>query len=174
MGLHGNGLHQPDRLRHTLTSWLGLAIILAMPDGAKTSSPQFQAHGAAYLIASPLTIAVLWIAIRKARRDFAEYLALNWPSSGELLRALTITAMILLAESLAVYFIGAEHLSPDPYASANRAEGFFILSIAGCIAVPIVEEFLFRGFMFRGWPQSFLRPVGSIVLTSVLWAMMHT
>jgi membrane protease YdiL (CAAX protease family) len=28
--------------------------------------------------------------------------------------------------------------------------------------------------MFRGWSQSFLGPVGSTVLTSVLWGMMHT
>ena len=37
-----------------------------------------------------------------------------------------------------------------------------------------MEEFVVRGFMFRGWSQSFLGPVGSIVLTSVLWAMIHT
>jgi hypothetical protein len=46
--------------------------------------------------------------------------------------------------------------------------------IGGCIAVPLMEEFVFRGFIFRGWSQSFLGPVGSIVLTSVLWAMIHT
>jgi uncharacterized protein len=28
--------------------------------------------------------------------------------------------------------------------------------------------------MFRGWSQSFLGPVGSILLTSVLWGMIHT
>ena len=37
-----------------------------------------------------------------------------------------------------------------------------------------MEEFVVRGFMFRGWSQSLLGPVGSIVLTSVLWAMIHT
>jgi|GEM_PF-5267013 uncharacterized protein len=87
---------------YSLTSGLAFTIVLAMHDGAKTlSSAQIQADGAAYIVASPLTIAVLWIAIRMARRDFAEYLALNWPSSGELLRALAIAAILLLAESLA-------------------------------------------------------------------------
>jgi hypothetical protein len=101
---------------YTLVSGLTLTI-LAVPDGAKTLSPaQFQADGAAYIIACPLTVVVLWIAIRNARRDFAEYLALNWPSSGQLLRALAS----------------------------------------------------------RRYSQSFLGPVGSIVLTSVLWGMIHT
>jgi membrane protease YdiL (CAAX protease family) len=157
---------------YTLTA--GLAL-LAMTDGAKTPFPaQIQAHGAAYIVASPLTIAVLWVAIRKAGRDFAEYLALNWPSSGELLRALAIMAIILLAEALAMYVVGAGEISPDPYVGANQAEGFLILLIGGCIAVPVMEEFVLRGFMFRGWSQSFLGPVGSTVLTSVLWGMMHT
>ena len=154
-----------------LTSGLALAIVLAMHDGANTSSAaQFQAYGAGYIVASPLTIAVLWIAVRTARRDFAEYLALNWPSPGELLRALAITAILLLAES----FVGAGEAPPDPYVSGKHADGFLILLIGSCIAVPVMEEFVLRGFMFRGWSQSFLGPVGSIVLTSVLWAMMHT
>ena len=36
-----------------------------------------------------------------------------------------------------------------------------------------MEEFVFRGFIFRGWSESFLGPVGCIVLTSVVWAMLH-
>jgi membrane protease YdiL (CAAX protease family) len=142
-----------------LTWGLTSTIMLAMYDGANTSSAaQFQAYGAAYIM---------------ARRDFAEYLALNWPSSGELLRALAITAILLLAQSLALSFVGAGEAPPDPYASGRPADGFLIFLIGGCIAVPVMEEFVVRGFMFRGWSQSFLGPVGSIVLTSVLWGMMH-
>jgi membrane protease YdiL (CAAX protease family) len=158
---------------YSLTCGLALTIMLALPDGTKTLSPaQIQAAGAAYIVASPLTIAVLWIAIRMAGRDFAEYLALNWPSSGELLRALAITALLLLVESLALSAVGAQE--PDPYVNAERASAFLIFLIGACIAAPVMEEFVVRGFMFRGWSQSFLGPVGSIVVTSVLWAMIHT
>jgi membrane protease YdiL (CAAX protease family) len=160
---------------YTLSSGLALAIMLAMQDGAKTLSPaQFQAYGAAYIVASPLTIAVLWVAIRMAGRDFAEYLALNWPSSGELLRALAITAILLLVESLTISVVDTDETLAGPYVSARQAGGLLILLIGGCIAAPVMEEFVVRGFMFRGWSQSFLGPVGSIVVTSVLWAMMHT
>jgi uncharacterized protein len=48
-----------------------------------------------------------------------------------------------------------------------------ISMIGGCIAVPIMEEFVIRGFMFRGWSQSFLGPVGAIIATSLVWAMIH-
>jgi hypothetical protein len=120
---------------YSLTARLALGFMLAMYDGAKTlSSAQIQAYGAAYIVASPLTIAVLWIAIRMARRDFAEYLALNWPSSGELLRALAIAAILLLAETVAVSIVGAEEISPNPPARS---------------ALAYVDEFVVRGFMFR-------------------------
>ncbi|WP_426443284.1 CPBP family intramembrane glutamic endopeptidase [Bradyrhizobium genosp. P] len=46
--------------------------------------------------------------------------------------------------------------------------------IGGCLSAPIMEEFVIRGFMFRGWSQSFLGPIGAIVLTSVVWALNHT
>jgi membrane protease YdiL (CAAX protease family) len=31
-----------------------------------------------------------------------------------------------------------------------------------------------RGFLFRGWSASFLRPAGAIALTSMIWAATHT
>ncbi len=159
---------------YTLTAQLAAGITLAMSDATTTSAAQFRAYGVGYIVASPLTIAVLWIAIRRARREFAEYLALDWPSTGEVLRALAITAILLSAESFAVSVVGKEEISPNPYISADQAGAFLIFLIGGCIAAPIMEEFVLRGFMFRGWSQSCLRPVGSIVVTSVLWAMIHT
>jgi len=158
-----------------LTSGFSLAIMLAMQDGPKTlPSAHFESYGAAYIVASPLTIAVVWIAIRMARRDFAEYLALNWPSSDELLHALLIAATLLLAEFLAGSIFGERGDWTNQYTGAKQADGFLIFLMGGTIAVPLMEEFVVRGFMFRGWSQSFLGPVGSIVLTSVLWAMIHT
>jgi len=165
----------------TLTSGLALGIMLGMQEGAKNLSPaQLQAltmqghwYGAALIVASPFTIAVLWIAIRRARREFAEYLALNWPSPGELVRALVIMAIVLVAEMVVAYFVDAENPSVDPYLRVN-GPGLLILLVGGCIAGPIMEEFVVRGFMFRGWSQSFLGPIGAIALTSAVWAMTHT
>jgi uncharacterized protein len=158
---------------YTLTSGYALAIALAMFDRAATSSAaQFQAYGAGYIVAAPLTIAVVWYAIRIAHRDFAEYLALNWPSPVVLLRALAITAVLLLIEYFALAYFGSEET--PPVVSSEHADGFIIFMIAGCIAVPLMEELVVRGFKFRGWSQSFLGPVRAILLSSVLWGLIHT
>jgi membrane protease YdiL (CAAX protease family) len=165
----------------TLTSGLALIIMVTMHDGAKTLSlAQFEAlamqgrwYGGALTIASPLTIAVLWIAIRMAGREFAEYLALNWPSPGELVRALPVAAIYLVV-CIVIASGGAEGPLVDPLLSVRGPGGLLILLIGGCIAAPMMEEFVIRGFMFRGWSESFLGPIGAIVLTSALWGMYHT
>jgi membrane protease YdiL (CAAX protease family) len=167
---------------YQLTAGLALTIMLGMQDGAKNLSPeQFYALaaqgrwcGAALIIASPLTIAVLWIAIRRTGREFAEYLALNWPSASELARALVIMAILLLAELVPGYSVDAQYPSVVPLLSVNGAGGLLILLVAGCIAGPIMEEFIVRGFMFRGWSQSFLGPIGAVTLTAAVWALTHT
>jgi membrane protease YdiL (CAAX protease family) len=109
-----------------------------------------------------------------ARREFAEYLALNWPRRSELLRALGIMFIVVLAEGFVASFVGVQKPATDVTLDVGGSGGLLILLIGGCIAGPIVEEFVVRGFMFRGWSQSFLGPIGAIVLTSAVWAMNHT
>jgi uncharacterized protein len=166
----------------TLTSGIALGVLLGMQEGVNSLSPaQLEAlatqgrwYGTALIVASPLTVAVLWIAIRMAGRDFAEYLALNWPSRGQLVRALGIMAVLLIAEMVAGYVVDAKDATPTSLLRVNGPGGLLILLVAGCIAGPIMEEFIVRGFMFRGWSESFLGPMGAIVLTAAVWAMTHT
>jgi uncharacterized protein len=150
---------------------LTLSLVLGMYDGRDASpAVQFQAYGAAFIVASMLPIAVLWIAIRMVRWDFAEYLALNWPSSGELLRALAIVAILMLIEFVAISLVRPTASWPNPYVNANW--GLLTFLIGACIAVPVMEEFVVRGFVFRGWSQSF-GLVRTIMVSSVLWALVH-
>jgi len=161
-----------------LTAGFSLLIMVRLENGLeKLSAAQLEAlamqggwYGAALIIACPLTLAVLWIAIRMAGRDFAEYLALNWPSRDKLMRAFVGAAIILLAE----FVLWSSGSSSQPLFTVKGPGGLLALLIGGCIAGPIMEEFVFRGFMFRGWSESFLGPVGAIVLTSALWGMYHT
>ena len=38
---------------------------------------------------------------------------------------------------------------------------------------PITEEFFARGFLYRGWSESFLRVPGAIILSSLVWTGLH-
>jgi hypothetical protein len=90
-----------------LTGGLGSYVIfLMLQDGAQKLGPaQFQEllaqwrwHGVALIIACPPTLAVLWVAIRIARREFAEYLALNWPTPKDMLLAFAVAAGLIVAQ----------------------------------------------------------------------------
>lgn len=165
----------------TLTAQLALTYMLSMHGTRALSPAEFRAswmegrwQGAGIAVAALPTIAVLWIAVRMTGRGFAEYLALNWPTRREVLRAFGMMAAVIFAERLIGYSIGAIPTSTIYYPIVRGPGGLFILLIGGCIAGPLMEEFVVRGFMFRGWSQSFLGPIGAIVLTSAVWAMNHT
>jgi CAAX protease family protein len=164
-----------------LTSGLALTFMLVTYEGAGSLSPsqlrslwlQGNWQGAAIIVGCVPAIAVIWIAVRKAGRDFAEYLALNWPSPGEIVRAFAIMVIIMAVEHVARRYVGADP-GTGHYRIVNGPGGLLILLIAGCIAGPIMEEFVVRGFVFRGWSESFVGPIGALVLTSAVWALNHT
>lgn len=165
----------------TLTAQVALTYILSMHGTRVLSPAELQAswaegrwQGAGITAAALPTIAVLWIAVRMTGRGFAEYLALSWPTRREVLHAFGIMVAVIFTQRLITHFTGAETLSSIRYPTVRGPGGLLVLLIGGCIAGPLMEEFVFRGFMFRGWSESFLGPIGAIVLTSAVWALSHT
>src|SRR5258707_9294717 len=58
--------------------------------------------------------------------------------------------------------------------NSARADGsLWLLVIAFVVAAPISEEFFARGFLYRGWSESFLGPPGAIMLSSLVWTALH-
>jgi uncharacterized protein len=160
-----------------------LTFILSIPSTMRgLSSEQIDTlwrqenwQGAGTTLATPAAVAVLWVAIRKAGREFAEYLALNWPRPSELLSAMGIMVVVLVLECVFSYVVvGPQASATDTYIVVGGAGGLLLMLVAGCIAAPVLEELIVRGFMFRGWSQTFLGPIGAIVLTSALWGMNYT
>ena len=55
----------------------------------------------------------------------------------------------------------------------NTTDYLFLLFIAVVIAAPIFEELVFRGFMFKGLKNSPLGIIGTLIITSVLFTLIH-
>lgn len=49
-----------------------------------------------------------------------------------------------------------------------------LLWLAFVIVAPLTEEIFFRGFLFKGIEGSKMGPVGAVIITSLVWAVMHT
>ena len=128
---------------------------------------------AAAIVGGAATVVVLWIAIRMARRDFSEYLALNWPTRDEAMAALMIAIMVWIGQIVVLSLIAPPAPSTSPHSLIGTGE-LLILFVAICVAAPIMEEFTVRGFIFRGWSESLVGPTAAIVLTAAIWAACHT
>jgi CAAX protease family protein len=129
----------------------------------------------AMIVSTPFTLSAIWLATRIARQSFADYLALRWPTRREVLRALALMLAVLVVWFVTGWLIGqrASEFAIDSYRSA-KASGWLAVYVAALVVfVPISEEFVVRGFLFRGWSQSFLGPIGAIVLTSAVWTALH-
>ena len=57
---------------------------------------------------------------------------------------------------------------------AYATAGFTLLFwLALVVAAPLLEELFFRGFLFSGLERTWLKKVGTIALTAVIWAIIH-
>jgi CAAX protease family protein len=124
----------------------------------------------------PAVAAACWIAIRFSRTPFAEYLALRWTSWKNFAFGLGALVLLVTGWDLLSRVLGRE-ITPgfmgDVLKSAQADGALWLLVIAFCVAAPMSEEFFARGFLYRGWSESSLRPTGAIVLSSLAWTSLH-
>jgi membrane protease YdiL (CAAX protease family) len=124
----------------------------------------------------PAVLGALWLATRLARTPFAEYLALRGTSWKNFLGGALALIVLIVAWDAVSRAMGrdvAPSFMIDVVKSAQDDGALWLLVIALCVAAPITEEILVRGFLYRGWSESFLRPLGAIVLSSLVWTAMH-
>ncbi len=128
------------------------------------------------LIANPVMIAVIALAVCSARAPLAEYLALVWPPRREVIAGIAaLVGVIALGDAL-LLLSGRDLVTSfqtQSYATA-AAEGWLApMAAAAIILAPAGEEVMFRGFLFRGWARSERSAWPAIAVISVLWAVLH-
>ncbi len=130
----------------------------------------------ATIASMPPATFVLCLAVWRAGCSVTEYFALTWPQRRDLLTGIALVAILLPLGDLTSYFSGYDIVPPavvDAYKTARASGHVLTLGFALVIIAPLMEELLFRGFLFRGYADSRLGAAGAILLTSVIWAVMH-
>ncbi|WP_295853199.1 CPBP family intramembrane metalloprotease [Tardiphaga sp.] len=124
----------------------------------------------------PAVCLALWLAIWLARMRFADYLALRGTSWQNFVWGTVCLVLLVGCWDLLSRALGRDP-SPgfmlDVLKSARADGALWLLVLAFCVGAPMTEEFFARGFLYRGWSESFLRPVGAIVLSSAVWTAVH-
>lgn len=161
----------------------GLAVVKWLGTGLNASDLELGIIATHALTISIATIAsmppatlVLFLAARRARCSVKEYFALTWPARKDLVVGIAIIVILLPFGDLTSYLTGHDIVPAavvDAYKTARASGHILTLGFALVVIAPLMEELLFRGFLFRGYAASRLGVTGAILLTSVIWASMH-
>lgn len=121
-----------------------------------------------------VTMLVLFVRMRGA--DVAEYLGLRMPRRADLMFGIAaIVAFIVIGNTLS-WLLGRNVVTDfqsDIFRTASAAGWLPLLLIAVVLVTPIGEELLFRGFLFQGWLRTPRDTWPVIVVTALLFALMH-
>ena len=117
-----------------------------------------------------LTLLIAWL--RKGP-TLREYFALRPVARATMLQWLLYTAALgALLDGLS--YLSGQATVPDWVAAVYRSAVFLpLLLFAFLVVAPVLEELVFRGFLFEGLRHSPLGDAGAIVLASVGWASLH-
>jgi membrane protease YdiL (CAAX protease family) len=136
-----------------------------------------QSAGPIAMMASQLAVPLMlfWY-LRAKGLNFQEYVGLTRPQ-GPYLQLGIAAVLIALGVPIALHFVTSSELIQD--IDAQVAPLRFPLSaaltwIVGLVLAPFVEETFFRGFLLRGISQSRLGEIGAVMVTAILWALLHT
>ena len=119
---------------------------------------------------------VLLAAFAGLRGNVADYLGYRLPRRSEILIGIAgLVALIILGDAVSLLAGRSvvDRFQSDLYESSKSANLFPLLLFAITVLIPIAEESLFRGFLFRGWLTAPARAWPVILITAGLFAIVH-
>jgi len=136
-------------------------------------------HGGAIilfiLVSAPAQLAVL-LAAAGYKGNAAEYLGYMLPRRSEVVIGIAALAVLIVIGDTVSWLAGrniVDRFQTDIYQASSGANLFPLLLIAITIFIPVTEESLFRGFLFRGWLRTPSHAWPAIVTTAGLFAVIH-
>ncbi len=126
-------------------------------------------------VSAPVQVALL-LAAAGYKGNAAAYLGYKLPRRSEVLFGLAVLAALIVVGDAVSLLAGrsvVDRFQTDIYQAAKSANLFPLLLLAITVLIPIGEESLFRGFLFRGWLRSPRSAWPVIVLTAGLFAVIH-
>jgi membrane protease YdiL (CAAX protease family) len=128
------------------------------------------------VVGTVVLCAVIAFAVRTARADVGDYLALDRPALRGIARGLAYVVILIIASDVLSYLVGREAVPQfvgKTYSASRGSGALHLVLFAVVIAAPVGEEVVFRGFLYRGLAASRLGVTGTIVITAAIWAVLH-
>ncbi|MGR9072413.1 MAG: CPBP family intramembrane glutamic endopeptidase [Gammaproteobacteria bacterium] len=126
------------------------------------------------LLTTPVMLALIAVSIRlRQGTGFVDYIGLHRASFAQLFKWCGILFLVLIASEIVSWLADRPHI-PDFMSDIYKTSGYpQLLLFSLAVAVPVTEEFFFRGFLLTGFSRSNLGWTGGIILSSFLWSITH-
>jgi len=160
-----------------------IVVAIAFAVVAKVRHPDIDLHSfgsnglllaIATCVSMPPTIAMSLL-FAKLRKNITvkEYFCLYKPEQGQYIKWSVAVLMLALCSDALTVVLGrpiVPEFMVDAYTTAHFTP---LLWFAVVIAAPLVEETIFRGFVFKGIQKSRIGAVGAILVSSAGWSALH-
>ncbi len=116
------------------------------------------------------------VAAAAYKGNAAGYLGYKLPRRSEIVIGIAALAVLIAIGDTVSWLAGrniVDRFQTDIYQAAQNANLLAFLLIAITVFIPVTEESLFRGFLFRGWLRSPRHAWLAIVMTAGLFAVIH-
>ena len=100
------------------------------------------------------------------------FLQLNKPTVKLLWLVVVLSAVFWLVMTIATYLLELEE-EPFMQLLKNSSLPVWFVVLNTCILAPVVEELVFRGWLFRRFALTKIGQTGAVVITSLLFAAIH-
>ena len=128
------------------------------------------------LVSTPLEVVMLALLAQRTGASASDYLGWRLPRRADLVVGILASIGFIIAANLISSLAGRNLVTPfqnDIYTTAAAQGWLALLWFAVIVITPIGEETLFRGFLFRGWFREPKDAWPAIVVTALLFAVMH-
>src|SRR6476646_9417089 len=126
-------------------------------------------------VSAPVQVAVLVLAAAY-KGNVLTYLGYMLPRRSEVVFGIAVLATLIVVGDTVSWLAGrniVDRFQTDIYQAAKSASMLPLLLVAVTVFIPVTEESLFRGFLFRGWLRSPHQAWPVIVVTAGLFAVIH-
>ncbi|WP_241292494.1 CPBP family intramembrane glutamic endopeptidase [Microbulbifer celer] len=123
-----------------------------------------------YLVQFVFILPVLLLVARFRTQPALDTLAVKAFPRKQLLPWIGVLLAFIALEVAAVQWFDIE---PGQFMETLAGSKHLLLALIIVFAAPLLEELVFRGYLFRAWRHSRLGFSGTLLLTSILFALLH-
>jgi len=125
------------------------------------------------LAAASLCSFLVFQLVRRSGSNVRQHLALKPVSAWKMIGWMAILILFSLISGIVASYLEQDIVTDFTRNLYQNAGNVYLLAVAIVLAAPLFEELFFRGFMFFGVSRSRLGMVGAILVTALIWTVIH-